>query len=314
MIPIANLAICGNLRLYLELLIEIIILMSKNAFSGFDENQRPDNPQEMLKSNFYFSGLMAGEMSCSIIKVTNTNPHGHYYAVDITVTNADTKLLTEINRVVMHNRGLITPVKGAYNLCARGKDKVRIVLNFLERYPILTGDLAKNRIIILKNSLMYLESHRGHKFQDDKTMEMDKLRRKLREIKASSEVDQMFDLSTTDQDSLGFFFAGVIDGEGSFGVKSSGIYKQPFFAIAMKDKKIIESLRKFVNYGTVRLRKDGAYHLEINHRVILKNICDVFLNQYPLRHQRQRKRLQTLQQLLNDYTPKSLNLSLENMI
>ena len=31
-IPIANLAICGNLRLNLELLIEIIILMSKNSF------------------------------------------------------------------------------------------------------------------------------------------------------------------------------------------------------------------------------------------------------------------------------------------
>ena len=309
-IPIANLAICGNLRLNLELLIEIIILMSKNASSGFDENQRPDNPQEMLKSNFYFSGLMAGEMSCSIIKVTNSNPHGHYYAVDITVTNADKELLTEVNRMVMNNRGLITPVKGANNLCARGKDKVHIVLDFLERYPILSGDLAKNRIIILENALVYLENHRGHKFQDEKIVEMDKLRRKLREIKVSSIVDQMFDLSTTDQDSLGYFFAGVIDGEGSFGVKSSGIYKQPFFAIAMKDKKIIESLRKFIYHGTVRLRKDGAYHLEINHRVVLKNICDIFLNKYPLRHQRQRKRLQTLQQLLNDYTPNSRKIAL----
>ena len=82
----------------------------------------------------------------------------------------------------------------------------------------------------------------------------------------------------------------------------------------MKDKKIIETLRKFIDHGNVRLRKDGAYHLEINHRIILKNICDMFLNQYPLRHQRQRKRLQTLQQLLNDYTPKSLNLYSENMI
>ena len=294
----------------LELLIEIIILMSKNASSGFDENQRPDNPQEMLKSNFYFSGLMAGEMSCSIIKVTNKNPRGHYYAVDITVTNADTRLLTEVNRVVMYDRGLITPVKGAYNLCARGKTKVHTVLDFLERYPILTGDLAKNRIIILRNALEYLDNHRGHKFQDEKTVEMDKLRKKLREIKVSSAVDQVFDLSTNNQNSLGYFFAGVIDGEGSFGVKSSGLYKQPFFAIAMKDKKIIESLRKFIDYGTVRLRKDGAYHLEINRHVILKNICDMFLNLYPLRHERQRKRLQTLQQLLNDYTPNPRKIAL----
>jgi len=32
---------------------EIIYVMSKNASSDFDESQKPDNPQEMLKSNFY---------------------------------------------------------------------------------------------------------------------------------------------------------------------------------------------------------------------------------------------------------------------
>ena len=45
-----NLAICGKPRLNLELLIKF---MSKNASSDFDESQKPDNPQEMLKSNFY---------------------------------------------------------------------------------------------------------------------------------------------------------------------------------------------------------------------------------------------------------------------
>ena len=307
MIPIANLAICGNLRLNLELLIEIIILMSKNASSGFDGNQRPDNPQEMLKSNFYFSGFMAGEMSCSIIKRTNKNKIGHYYAIDITVTNADTKLLTEFNHAVMNDRGLITPVTRAYNLLARGKDKVQTVLNFLERNPILIGDLAKNRIAILKTALVYLKDHRGHRFHSEKTIKMEKLRKKLREIKEKGFVDRLFGLRRTDRDSLGYFFSGVIDGEGSFGTKSSGLYQQPFFAIAMKDKKIIETLRNFVGHGAVRLRKDDTYHLEINRRYILKDICDMFLNRYPLRHQRQRKRLQTLQQLLNDYTPKSLN-------
>lgn len=296
----------------LELLIEIIVLMSKNASSGFDKNQRPDNPQEMLKSNFYFSGLMAGEMSCSIIKIKNHNPRGYYYAIDITVTNADEDLLNEVNRVVMQDRGLITPVKGAYNLSARGKDKVRIVLNFLNRYGIVVGDLAINRINILRNALEYLNDYRGHKFQDEKTVEMEKLRRKLREIKTANIVDHSFDLQLTDRESLGHFFSGVIDGEGSFGTKSSRL--QPYFAVAMKDEKIIESLRNFVGYGKVRLRKDGIYHFEINHRLVLKDLCNIFLDQYPLRHQRQRKRLQILQQLLNDYTPKSLNLYSENMI
>ena len=277
--------------------------MSKNALSA-------DNPQEMLKSNYYFSGFLAGEMSCSIIKATNKNPKGFYYAVDLTVTNADRKLLNEVNRVVMHNRGIITSVKGAYNLSSRGKEKVRIAFNFLEKHPILVGDFAKNRIVILKTALEYLNTHKTSKFQNEKTKEMDMLRKKLREIKEQGIVDQEFDLQNSDRGSLGYFFSGVIDGEGSFGTKSSGLYQQPFFAIAMKDKKIIETLRDFVGYGNVRYRKDGVYHLEINHRDILKNVCDLFLNQYPLLHARQKSRLQNIQQILNDYTPKSLNVRL----
>jgi len=276
--------------------------MSKNVLSA-------DNPQEMLNATkFWFSGFMSAEMSCSIIKATNKNPKGFYYAIDLTVTNADKKILKEINREVMNGRGVITSVKGAYNLSARGKDKVRIVLDFLEQYPILAGDLAKNRIILLKNALVYLADHKTSKFQKEKTAEMEKLRAKLRELKENGIVDQEFDLLTIHKDSLGYFLAGVIDGEGSFGFKSSGLYKQPFFAIAMKDRKIIELLQKFIGYGNVRLRKDGVYHLEINGRNILKNICEMFLNQYPLRQTRQRKRCMfVFQQLLNDHTPKSLN-------
>ena len=206
--------------------------MSKNALSA-------DNPQEMLKSNYYFSGFLAGEMSCSIIKATNKNPKGFYYAVDLTVTNADTNLLTVVNQVVMRNRGAITPVKGASNLSARGKEKVRIALDFLERYPILVGDLAINRVITLKSALEYLDTHRTSIFQSEKNVEMGKLRKKLREIKERGIADQEFDLQNLDRDSLGYFFSGVIDGEGSFGMKSSGLYQQPFFAIPIKDRKII---------------------------------------------------------------------------
>jgi hypothetical protein len=285
--------------------------MSKNASNDFDPTLKigriSDNPQEMLKKDFYFSGLIAAEMSCSIIKAKNKKPHDHYYMVDLTVTNADRRLLDEVNRVVMNNRGVISPVKGAYNLSARGKSKVRTALDFLETYPIPIGDLAKNRIILLKTALVYLESHRAHRFQKEKTIEIEGIRRKLREVKTKGIVDQKFDLHSLDNESLGYFIAGVIDGEGSFGIKSSGLVKEPFFMIAMKDKKIIDLISKFVNYGNVRLRKDGVYHLEINSRAILKKVCEMFLNQYPLRHERQRKRLILLQQLLNDYTPRSPN-------
>ena len=276
--------------------------MSKNALSA-------DNPQEMLNANkFWFSGFMSAEMSCSIIKATNKNPKGFYYTVDLTVTNADREVLNEINREVMNGRGIITSVKGAYNLSARGKDKVKIALDFLEQYPILAGDLAINRIVLLKTALVYLKKYTTSKFQKEKTVEMEKLRVKLKELKFNGIVSQKFDLlPTVDKDFLGYFLAGVIDGEGSFGFKSSGLKKQPFFAIAMKDRKIIELLQEFIGHGQVRLRKDGVYHLEINHRDKLKNLCEMFLNKYPLRQTRQRKRCMFVQQLLNDYTPKSLN-------
>ena len=278
--------------------------MSKKASSA-------DNPQEMFEHKFYFSGLLAAEMTCSIIKATNKNPSGFYYAVDLTVTNADKMLLQKVNNIVMKNNGIITSVKGAYNLSARGKEKVSIALNFLKEYPILLGDLAKNRIIILETALEYLNTHKGHSFQKDKNKKMGVLRKKLRDIKEKGTIDQKFDLENLSKKSLGNFFSGVIDGEGSFGVKSSGFYKEPFFAIAMKDKKIIESLKNFVGCGNVRLRKDGVYHLEINNRDVLKNICDMFLYQYPLKHKKQNSRLKLVEQLLNDYTPKSLKNSIK---
>ena len=169
----------------------------------------------------------------------------------------------------------------------------------------MAGDLAKNRIAILKTALMYLDTHRAPRFREEKTAKMEELRKKLRDLKNTGVVDQVFDSASSDLESLGHFFAGIVDGEGSFGWKSSGLSKEPFFAVAMKDRKIIELLKEFVGHGNVRFRKDGVYHLEINNRSILKNICDRFLNQFPLRHNRQRERLSALQQLLNDHTPRS---------
>ena len=270
--------------------------MSKNVLSA-------DNPQEMLKQKYYFSGFLAGEMSCSIIKATNKHPKGFYYAVDLTVTNADKALLTKVNKVVMKNRGVITPVKGAYNLSARGKERVNIALNFLEKYPVIIGDLAINRLLILKDALEYLNTHKTSKFQKEKMKKMDILRKKLRDVKEKCKVDKKFTLQNHNKDILGHFFSGIIDAEGSFGIKSSGLSRQLFFAIAMKDKKIIEALQKFVGYGNVRSRKDGVCHLEITKHIILKKVCALFLDRYPLQNIRQRKRLNNIQQLLNDYTP-----------
>lgn len=281
--------------------------MSKNASSDSDQNkkldQKPGNPQETLKENFYYSGFFAAEMTCSVIKATNYNPVGHYYfAVDITVTNADKVLLQKINKIVMKEGGIISPVKGAYNLSARGKNRVRVVLDFLNRYPIIIGDLAKNRIALLREAYAYLEEHRGSSEHQKKIEVMDCIRKKLRAIKKIGAIDTPYSLESTDRDILGYFLAGVLDGEGSFGFKTSGTRRQPYFVVAMKDRKIVELCKNFLKYRNVRKRKDGVYHYEINRKQTLKNVCKIFLTQYPLKHRRQRERLQTLQRILNDYT------------
>lgn len=276
--------------------------MSKKVFSDLDESREPDNPQETY-SHYYFPGFFAAEMSCSIIKAAN-HPHGHYYAIDITVSNADKGLLGQVNSVVMEGKGVISAIKGGFNLSARGKDKVRTVLEFLERYPVLAGDLAKNRIVLLKRALQYLESHKGHNAHPAKTKVMSDMRRALRSIKTKQVVEKSYEMRSISDHAVGYFLSGIVDGDGSFGVKAvSSFHKEPYFFVAMKDQKIVELLRSFINYGKVRYRKDGVYHYEVNRREILKNICSLFLERYPLRHAGQRRRLKLLKRILNDHTP-----------
>lgn len=281
-----------------------IVCMSKNAPSGSDVHRKPGNPQETYEvEKYYYAGFFAAEMTCSVIKATNYNPVGHYYyAVDITVTNADKALLQNINEVVMKGGGIISPVKGAFNLSARGKRRVQTVLNFLDRYPIIIGDLAKNRVALLREAVAYLKEHRGSSKHQKKIEVMDGIRKKLRAVKETDTVAKSCKQEPVSQDAVGHFLAGILDGEGSFGFKKSGNRQQPFLAVAMKDRKIIELCREFLRHGNVRHRKDGVYHYEINHSKMLQRVCKMFLTRYPLRHARQRERMQTLQRILNDYT------------
>lgn len=277
--------------------------MSNKVFSDSDANRKPDNPQETLEEkNFYYSGFCAAEMSCSVIKATNHNPEGYYYAVDLTVSNADKVLLNEVNLILMAGTGVITSVKGAFNLSARGKRKVSIALDFLEQYPIITGDLANGRIKLLKRALAFLEEKRGRAVSQEKHAVMGDIRTSLRDIKTKGVVEACRIVPTSSA-AVGYFLSGVLDGEGSFGLKGG---REPYLFVAMKDRKIIELFREFVQYGKVRLRKDGLSHLEINRKDILKRVCITFLNKYPLRHGRQRERLQKLQRILNDHTPRPL--------
>lgn len=278
--------------------------MSKNASSGSGVRQKPDNPQETLEvEKYYYAGFFAAEMTCSVIKAVNYNPAGHYYfAIDITVSNADKALLQHVNEVVMQGGGIISPIKGAFNLSARGKRRVGIVLDFFDRYPIIAGDLARNRIALIRDACKYLNEHRGAGEHQKKIEVMDGIRAKLRQIKVSGTAYGSYRKEHVSRDAIGHFLAGVLDGEGSFGFKKSRDRQQPYFAVAMKDRKIIELCKEFLRHGNVRRRKDGLYHYEINNSKVLQHIIPLFLTKYPLRHARQRERMTALQRLLNDYT------------
>ncbi len=278
--------------------------MSINALSDSEISQKQDNPQEKLLKNYYFAGFFAAEMSCSVIKAANFNPVGHYYfAIDITVSNADRNLLEHIKTIVMKESGVISPIKGGFNLSARGKKRVQTVLDFLDQYPIIAGDLARDRIALIRDALEYLKAHRGSREHQAKIKVMDGIRTKLKIIKETGKASRSYRQENTHRDAVGYFLAGVLDGDASFGFKGGNTRQQPFLAIAMKDEKVIQLLRDFVQHGNIRRRKDGVYHYEINHKLILQDVCNLFLTRYPLRHARQRERLQHLQQrILNDYT------------
>jgi hypothetical protein len=242
-------------------------------------------------------------MSCCVIKAANNNPVGHYsFKIDFTVSNADKALLSEINKEVMHGGGVITPIKGGFNLSARGKKRVRVVLEFFDQYSIIAGDLAINRVALLQEALIYLETHRGSRQHQAKSEVMDDIRTKLRTIKETGVALQSYGQARASRNAIGYFLAGVLDGDGSFGIKKGENRQQPFLALAMKDQKIIQLMQEFIQHGNIRQRKDGMYHYEINHQQILQDVCSVFLTQYPLRHAGQRERMQHLQQILNDYT------------
>ncbi len=281
--------------------------MSKNASSVSvrqKTSRKPDNPQETLQEeNYFFAGFFAAEMTCSVIKAANKNPIGHFYfAIDMTVSNADRNLLEKVKEVVMEGKGTISPIKGAYNLSARGQNRVRTVLGFLEKYPIIVGDSALSRVFLIREALQYLSENRGKGARTSKLKMMDGIRAQLRAIKESGLTLKHGVKPEVSREATGHFLAGVLAGEGSFGYKKSGKRQQPYFMVAMKDRKIIELFRDFIGHGKVRLRKDGLYHYELNSVAILQQVIPMFLHEFPLRHVRQTVRIAELQRILNDYT------------
>ncbi|MEK7114070.1 MAG: LAGLIDADG family homing endonuclease, partial [Patescibacteria group bacterium] len=117
-----------------------------------------DNQQETSK-NFYYSGFSVGELSCSILRLHNRKSKngGIYYTPDLTISNADKKLLYNIDKVCGDNLGVITKIKGGFNLSFRGKKKVKSLLSFFDSYPPIAGDLTQSKIEIIRNTINVIE-------------------------------------------------------------------------------------------------------------------------------------------------------------
>jgi len=273
-----------------------------------------DNQQETTLSsirNFYYSGFCAGEMSCSIIKAFDRSQKSYYYTPDLTITNEDIKLLQKVNKVIAQGRGIITRIKGGYNLSIRGKRKVRKALKFFEAHPIIAGEISKTKIMLLEMALRVLEKKKNciRRSLSEKAA-IEKYRLLFRNLRQGKMLSDFSDRRQFKDMAKGYFLAGVIDAEGSIGFKKSGKKKEPYFALAMKDREIVMLLKDFLGYGNVRKRRDGVYHYETNAIKTLLRFADLFSNRYPCRLCKTKRRMGELSsRILNDCTRSRKHIS-----
>ena len=272
--------------------------------SSTENASSADNQQETSRfCNFYYTGFCVGELSCSVIRATQKIGQGFYFVPDLTISNADLALLNKINRIIGSKEGIISPIKGGYNLKFRGRRKVELVLQFFQKYPVIAGDLAKRKLDLLSQVLPVIGKY--SKIQE-KIKVIEKCRKDLKDLKCNGCVQEDSNLHF-EKDAIGFFLAGIIDAEGSCGLKKSGLRQQPFFAVAMKDRKIIELVKEFLNCGSIHLRSDDElFHWEVGSKSEVMKVIKVFTLRYPSKLKKMRKRMHKLIRILNDYMPESL--------
>ena len=287
-------------------------MSTKNVFGAVNQQETSLDSKGFLDrkvaeaEGFYYTGFCVGELSCSVIRATDKRGRGFYFMPDITVSNADLNLLKEINQIVTSSLGNISPIKGGYNLKFRGKKKVEKVFQFFQNYPVITGDLAKRKLELLKNVLPAIGNN--SKVQDRENV-IEKCRRDLKDLKLNGLAEEIIDLNHFKDDEIGFFLAGIIDAEGSCGFKKSGLRLQPFFAVAMKDRKIIELIRDFLGCGNIHVRtNDGLYHWETSKISDVLKVIEIFTNKYPCKLTKMKDRMENIRRMLNDYTPRPQKL------
>jgi len=85
-------------------------------------------------------------------------------------------------------------------------------------------------------------------------------------------------------DSIGFYFAGFVDGEGSFNLsfRKRPDYKLPWkvslcLNVSQKDRSILELLKDYLGCGTIRYKCDDVWFYEVNNlTAILEQVIPFF--------------------------------------
>lgn len=264
-----------------------------------------DNQQET--SLYYYTGFCVGELSCSLLRLSNkkSKHNGVYYTPDITITNADYLLLEVINQIFGKGCGVITNVKGAFNLSFRGKRKVSIILQLFKKYPPIVGDLAKSKILVTSQALSLLENNKSWKRLPQTTEKLEEYRKILHIIKHDAKPYKQFTQNNFDATAIGHYLSGVWDAEGSIGMKHSGERLQPFAAIAMKEFQIIKLFHSFFDKGNIHFRKGNVVHWECGAKQDVIDIIEVFTTTYPSHLKKMTTRMKKVRRILNDYTPNS---------
>lgn len=266
-----------------------------------------DNQQETSKL-FYYTGFCIGELSCSLLRLSNrkSKNRGVYYTPDITISNADLILLNELNLKLTNNYGVITKIKGGFNLSFRGKKKVKKVLTFFSKYPPVVGDLAQSKIFVINKAISILESQKNYRRTNRTQKQLEECREIFKEMKKTAVPYKIFSQRKLRPEAIGYFLSGVWDAEGSAGIKKSGDRWQPYVAVAMKDQKIIRLFQDFFNLGHIHIRSsEKIYHWESGSRQAVLKVIEIFSNNYSSKLLKMRLRMNKVRRILNDYTPRS---------
>lgn len=84
--------------------------------------------------------------------------------------------------------------------------------------------------------------------------------------------------------SIGYYFAGFVDGEGSFNMsfRRRKDYKQPWkislcMNVSQKDKTLLELIKRYLKCGTIRYKSEDVWMYEVNNlAAICENVIPFF--------------------------------------